>query len=96
DAEGRLWMAQWGAGRVAVYDPQGAFLRAVEFDAPQTSCPCFGGADLTTLFVTTARENMAADALTRAPASGKTFMMESGTRGLPAPRVRLSETESED
>lgn len=56
DADGRFWLAQWGAGRVACYTPDGQFLHAVAFPAPHTSCPAFGGPDLTDLYCTTARE----------------------------------------
>ncbi len=89
DAEGNLWNAQWGAGRVACYSPDGTFLQAVRFDAPQTSCPAFGGADLATLFVTTAREGMDSAALARAPLSGQTLSASGVARGLPEPRVIL-------
>lgn len=54
DAEGNFWNAQWGAGRVACYDSQANFLRAVAMPASQTTCPAFGGDDLTTLFCTSA------------------------------------------
>lgn len=56
DAEGMFWVAQWGAGRVGAYAPDGKFLRAVDFPAPHTSCPAFGGAALGDLYCTTARE----------------------------------------
>jgi sugar lactone lactonase YvrE len=65
DADGTTWIAQWGASRVAAYAPDGSFLRAVEFPAPHTSCPAFGGPDLTTLFCTSARQGMDAAALDR-------------------------------
>ena len=42
DAEGCLWNAQWGAGRVARYDPAGRFLSAIELPATQVTCPAFG------------------------------------------------------
>ncbi len=58
DMAGNLFSAQWGAGRVAVYDPQGQFIEAFTFPAKHTSCPAFGGADLKTLYVTTARQGM--------------------------------------
>ncbi|GLC62183.1 hypothetical protein PLESTB_001849400 [Pleodorina starrii] len=58
DAQGGLWSAQWGAGRVARYDRQGRFDRAIDLPAPHVSCPAFGGADLTTLFATTARQGL--------------------------------------
>lgn len=90
DAEGRFWNAQWGAGRVACYGPDGAFLQAVETpDAAQSSCPAFGGADLSTLFVTTALEHMDAEARARHPASGQLFAFPGAGKGLPEPQVKI-------
>lgn len=68
DAEGNLWNAQWGASRVSAYAPDGSYLRSVEVGASQASCPAFGGADLSTLFVTTA-----AVGLEDEPLKGQTF-----------------------
>lgn len=88
DAEGRFWNAQWGAGRVAAYAPDGVFLQALETpDAPHSSCPAFGGPDLSTLFVTTALEHMDAEARARHPASGQLFAFPGVARGLAEPRV---------
>jgi sugar lactone lactonase YvrE len=89
-ADGTFWNAQWGAGRVAAYAPDGTFLRAVTFDgSSQTSCPAFGGPDLTTLFCTSAQEGM--DAATRAanPNAGMTFTAPDTATGLPEPVVIL-------
>lgn len=88
--DGTFWNAQWGAGRVAAYAPDGTFLRAVTFDgSSQTSCPAFGGDDLTTLFCTSAMEGM--DAATRAanPNAGNTFAAPGIAKGLPEPVVIL-------
>lgn len=67
DAAGNFWLAQWGAARVSCFAPDGTLLRHIAFDAPHTSCPAFGGADLTTLHCTTALQHMdkAARALPR-------------------------------
>ena len=54
DADGCIWSAQWGAGRVARYSPKGKFMSAISFPAGQISCPAFGGAGLMTLFATSA------------------------------------------
>jgi sugar lactone lactonase YvrE len=90
DAEGRFWNAQWGAGRVACYGPDGVFLDAVETPgAPQSSCPAFGGPDLSTLYVTTALEHMDAEARARHPASGQVFAFPDAGKGLPEPQVIL-------
>lgn len=57
DSEGCLWNAQWGASRIAKYSSKGKFLTAIDIpDAKQTTCPAFGGADLQTIFVTSAAD----------------------------------------
>ncbi len=89
DAEGNLWNAQWGAGRVACYCPQGKFLRAMTFDAPHTSCPAFGGPGLATLYCTTAQEGLSATDRAAHPLSGATFAADAATRGLAEPPVDL-------
>ena len=67
DAEGNLWNAQWGAFRIACYSAAGDLLRTVEFPAKQVSCPAFGGADLGTLYATSAAVGVSGDA------DGQTF-----------------------
>lgn len=86
DAEGNFWNAQWGAGRVACYAPDGTFLKEVKVDAPHTSCCAFGGPGLATLYVTTAREEMSEEDLARYPDSGKVFAFEGVGVGLDEPK----------
>ena len=83
DAKGCLWNAQWGASRLARYAPDGTFLSAVEIPAKQASCPAFGGADLRTLFVTSA-----ADGLDGAD-EGKTFAVQLDVQGQAEHQVVL-------
>jgi sugar lactone lactonase YvrE len=88
DADGIFWNAQWGAGRVAAYAPDGTFLRAVAVpQAPHSSCPAFGGKDLATLYVTTAQEGMGLADRQLHPASGQVFAFDGIARGLPEPQV---------
>ena len=54
DAQGRFWNAQWGAGRLACYGPDGQFQQAIDLPSAQTSCPAFIGPDLDVLLVTSA------------------------------------------
>lgn len=89
DAQGVMWMAQWGAGRVAAYTPEGTFLSAVTFDAPHTSCPAFGGQNLTTLFCTTALEGMCEAARASRPMAGMTFAAVDVGHGQSEHRVIL-------
>ena len=89
DAEGNLWNAQWGARRVACYSADGTFLRAVGFPGRHTSCPAFGGEGFSTLFCTTAREQLSPEVLTAEPLNGLTFAAEDAGRGLAEHRVIL-------
>jgi len=57
DCEGMLWVAQWGGFQVGRYDPTtGEKLAKVNVPVECTSCPAFGGADMDTLFITTANK----------------------------------------
>ncbi len=87
DASGLFWVAQWGAGRAAAYAPDGSFVRAVEVGAPHASCPAFGGADLTTLFCTTALQGM--ESPQDHPDAGKTFALPHVAKGQAEHQVIL-------
>ena len=89
DAEGHLWIAEWGSARVACYSPEGVFLHAVEVEATQTSCPAFGGAGLATLYCTSAAVGLSAEAKAARPATGMTFAVEGAGTGRAEPRVLL-------
>ena len=86
DSAGRLWNAQWGAGRVACYDRKGRFVDAIKLPASQLTCPCFGGADFKTLYVTSASEGISAGA---EPLAGAVFAIEMDIPGLAERRITL-------
>ena len=90
DQDGCIWNAQWGASRVARYSPNGEFLNSLEFDVPQISCPEFGGADLSTLFVTSARVDLSESQIKEAPMSGALFSMKTNYKGQKAHQILLS------
>lgn len=71
DAEGALWNAQWGAGRVVRYLGDGRVDRIVHVPAPQPSCVALGG---DALYVTTARTGLGEEALRAHPHSGGIFV----------------------
>ena len=93
DAEGALWIALWGGSAVVRFSPRGEVLARVEIPATQVSSCCFGGNDLTTLFVTTSREGFTAARSAAEPHAGKLFAVEAGVAGLPADRFRPSTVE---
>ena len=54
DAEGCLWSARWNGSAVHRYSPNGEWLSKIGLPVTQVSAATFGGADLATLYVTTA------------------------------------------
>ncbi len=83
DAAGNLFSAQWGVGRVAVYNPKGQYIEAFAMPAIQSSCPALGGPDLQTLYCTSA-------AIGRDGADdGKTFHIKTSYTGQAEHRVIL-------
>lgn len=89
DAQGHFWIAEWGAARVACYAPDGALLRVVGVAGRDSSCPAFGGRDLSDLYVTTAAVDIADDVLAAEPLNGCTFVREGVARGQAEHRVIL-------
>ncbi|MGH8159702.1 MAG: SMP-30/gluconolactonase/LRE family protein [Rhodanobacter sp.] len=86
DADGGLWNAQWGLGRVVRYNTDGSVERILPLAARQPTRPAFGGAALDTLYVTSARDGLDAAALASEPLAGALFAAQVGRRGLPEPR----------
>lgn len=85
DVEGMLWIAHWGGGGVTRWDPRRArHLATIRLPAPHTTSCAFGGPQLDTLYITTARRGLD-DAQQRAfPESGGVFACRPGVAGLPA------------
>jgi L-arabinonolactonase len=83
DAQGCLWNAQWGGGRVVRYSPAGERLQTVMLPAPHATCPAFGGEGLHDLMIASARAEMDAAGLASAPLSGGLFHLHlPGVTGL--------------
>lgn len=89
DADGCVWSAHWGAGRVVRYTPGGAVDRILGIPTCQPSCVCFAGPDLDVLCVTTAREGLDDTTLLNEPHAGDVFLYRLGVRGLPESEYRV-------
>src|SRR5688572_17012314 len=56
DVNGCLWQAFFAGGRIVRYRPDGGIDRTVTVPLSNPTCPAFGGRDLKTLYITTARK----------------------------------------
>jgi L-arabinonolactonase len=82
DEEGCLWNAEWGGGRVTRYTPSGRVDRTIALPCSQITCCAFGGQDLTTLYVTSARGGLDEKRLAGEPEAGAIFAIDVGVAGL--------------
>ena len=83
DAEGAYWVAMFEGQRLLRLAPDGQVLQSVPLPVRCPTMPCFGGDDLRTLFVTTARKQRPADELAAQPWAGRVLMARVDVPGLP-------------
>lgn len=83
DAEGAVWVAVYGGGRVARFLADGALDRELPIPARSVTSLCFGGADLRDLYVVTADNTEDPDR------AGTIFRTRAEVAGLPAPPARI-------
>ena len=80
DSTGGVWVALYAGGAVRRYSPEGVLDAVIEVAAGRVTACTFGGADLTRLFITTSREDLAPG---EDPLAGSIFTATPGVAGLP-------------
>lgn len=85
DSEGGIWSARWGAGCVERYDPAGKLERTLPVPATFPTSIAFGGAQLDTLYITSANTEIPRDRRGQHPLDGDLFHVHLDVRGLPEP-----------
>ena len=89
DDEDMLWVAHWNGGGVSRWDPRtGRQIAFVRVPAPRVTSCTFGGPDLRTLLITTARRGMTEAELAAYPESGGVFACRPGVSGPAAVAFR--------
>jgi sugar lactone lactonase YvrE/DNA-binding IclR family transcriptional regulator len=86
DREGAVWSVRSDGWRVVRYRPDGRLEREVVLPVPRPTGIAFGGRDLDTLYIASARVRLPIDVLEEAPLSGGLFAVKPGVRGLPEGR----------
>ncbi|MEQ1519088.1 MAG: SMP-30/gluconolactonase/LRE family protein, partial [Usitatibacteraceae bacterium] len=85
DSSGNYWSAQYEGWRVLRFSPQGEITGIVHVPAKRVTMVAFGGADLRTLYITTAREGASESELAARPYSGGIFACELDIAGRAEP-----------
>lgn len=83
DLQGNYYAAMYEGRRVCKFAPDGRLLASIATPAQCPTMPCFGGDDLKTLFITTARHGRSEAELAALPLSGCVFSMRVDVPGLP-------------
>jgi sugar lactone lactonase YvrE len=73
DAEGNIYVAIFQGARVEKLSPKGELLATISVPVPNPTCCTFGGDDLRTLYITTARTRMTDEELAEMPEAGGVF-----------------------
>jgi L-arabinonolactonase len=82
DTEGCLWNARWDGSAILRITPDGRLDRVIKFPVSNVTDCAFGGADLRTLFVTTARHGVSRSDLALQPLAGDVFAISVGSKGI--------------
>ena len=92
DADGDLWVAIYGAGRVHRYSSDGQLREELVVPAMETTSCAFAGAGLHRLYVTTATENWSEEQRRAEPTAGLTYRFDTDATGRPAAAFRPDPT----
>ena len=82
DADGFLWNAEWGQGRVVRYSPDGDVDGVLQLPVSHITCVAFGGRELTDLYVTTATFGLSDEQRDAEQQAGDVFVFDTPYRGL--------------
>nr|WP_145547982.1 SMP-30/gluconolactonase/LRE family protein [Variovorax boronicumulans] len=82
DSQGYVWNAIFAGGRVVRYAPDGTVDREIALPVSNPTCVCFGGPDLRTLYITTARRFLTRAQLRAQPWAGSLLAVDVDVAGL--------------
>lgn len=96
DVDGHFWNGIYGDGAVLRWSPAGEVVDELSVPAPNVTSVAFGGEDLATLFIGTARENLSEEGLEQHPLSGGIFRVRTGAIGRPVNTFGVTSNEKEE
>lgn len=90
DAEGHVWSAFYFGGCVARFSPAGEMVVKIDIPARDVTKMGFGGADLSTAYVTSATKNLADAEKPEYPQAGSLFAFDAPVKGFAQTRAKLA------
>ena len=82
DSEGYLWSCRWGGSCVVRFNPQGNVDDIIELPVENITSCTFGGSNLQTLFITTARWGMTKEDIEKNSQAGSLFAIDLDIKGI--------------
>jgi sugar lactone lactonase YvrE len=71
----------WGSSQVIQFDATGKKSQVIELPVTHPTSCCFGGPQLSTLFITTSKHVLTADEIQQQPLAGKILQIETAFKG---------------
>jgi len=87
DSQGYLWNARWRGWSLARFAPDGSLDRLVDLPVKCPTCCAFGGADMRTLFITTATKALSVEELEDQPMAGSLLALRVEVPGFQRPEA---------
>jgi D-xylonolactonase len=81
DVDGFVWIALFGGGRIERFAPDGTLVEQIAFPCSNVTKLAFGGADLRTVYATTARKGLSPEACLQQPLAGGLFSFRAPVSG---------------
>jgi sugar lactone lactonase YvrE len=91
DSEGCLWIGLFAGAQARRYAPSGELLETVRFPVSNITKLAFGGADMRTVYATTARLHLSPEELERQPEAGNIFVFRADVPGVAVTPAKLSQ-----
>ena len=89
DSNGYLWISLYAGWEARRYSPAGELVQRVRFPVANITKVAFGGAELRTVYATTARQLLSPKAIAEQPLIGALFEFRVNVPGVPCPLVRF-------
>lgn len=94
-AADNLWVCQITAGRISCFAPDGTKLKSIALPVPMVTSCCFGGVEMSALFVTTARIILDQSDLEAFPQSGSLYRVDTNHFGRAPYRFGIAQKENQ-